>query len=394
MAWRIHEHVLRGEIDNRTRGRVTGQVWLEGAPEPLRLDLRGDPEPDLAGCLFRFENPQPLPLVTRPPALVQTGEAGHITAARKVRVYDIPVAEAIAMSKRGETPPEHLANCLYLEWYSESSGRVMIESADYRLEISEPTWRYTAEEIAERKRQEESGSSAFATEVHADGTTGEWDEFRCEQMLRESDMVGEKYRRLLEQYRDHPDSERIIAHEMGWAWLEEALDARAAATPEELAAQEAEYEAELDDEDYAQPKPDPAREGIDWVRDAEDGITHPICKRANDALHGLIEDLKAAGRLPEIADEAVEELFGEMAMLSAKLAGALVGIVRPISPDPAQTIAFLKRVLEVHQGALAAASGVQPSILLSRERLDHLRAELFGIREDILALMSRLRNGA
>lgn len=30
MAWRLHEHVLRGEIDNRARGRVTGRVWLAG----------------------------------------------------------------------------------------------------------------------------------------------------------------------------------------------------------------------------------------------------------------------------------------------------------------------------------------------------------------------------
>ena len=30
MAWRFHEHVLRGEIDNRTRGRVTGRIWLAG----------------------------------------------------------------------------------------------------------------------------------------------------------------------------------------------------------------------------------------------------------------------------------------------------------------------------------------------------------------------------
>jgi hypothetical protein len=30
MAWRLHEHVLRGKIDNRTRGRVSGEIWLAG----------------------------------------------------------------------------------------------------------------------------------------------------------------------------------------------------------------------------------------------------------------------------------------------------------------------------------------------------------------------------
>ena len=216
MAWRIHEHILRGELDNRRRGRVVGKVWLAGVAEPLVLELAGDCHPDLAGCVLTFENPAPVAMTTRPPAARQRGTAGDITAARKVRVYDIPVAEAYMMRKRGETPPEHMANSLYLEWYSELSGRVVIESADYRLQVSEPAWRFTAEDIAERERQREAGDDAFAVEVHADGTTREWDEFRNEQLLRESDAGGEKYRRLLEKYADHPDAERIIAHEMGW----------------------------------------------------------------------------------------------------------------------------------------------------------------------------------
>src|SRR5947208_14329870 len=57
-----------------------------------------------------------------------------------------------------------------------------------------------------------------------DGETQEWDEVRYEQFLRESDAPREKYGRLLGKYADHPDSERIIAREMGWSWLEQALD--------------------------------------------------------------------------------------------------------------------------------------------------------------------------
>ena len=49
MAWRFDEHILRGEIDNRTRGRVTGRLWLSGVAQPLILDLRGDCHPDLRG---------------------------------------------------------------------------------------------------------------------------------------------------------------------------------------------------------------------------------------------------------------------------------------------------------------------------------------------------------
>ena len=50
MAWRFHEHILRGELDNTGRGRVTGRLWLAGLAGPMTLDLRGDCAPDLAGC--------------------------------------------------------------------------------------------------------------------------------------------------------------------------------------------------------------------------------------------------------------------------------------------------------------------------------------------------------
>lgn len=57
MAWRIHEHVLRREIDNRARGRVTGRIWLAGVAEPLALELEGDCHPDLAGGVLTFRIP-------------------------------------------------------------------------------------------------------------------------------------------------------------------------------------------------------------------------------------------------------------------------------------------------------------------------------------------------
>ena len=40
------------------------------------------------------------------------------------------------MIRRREKPPEHLANSLYLEWFGEANGRVVVESADYELSIS------------------------------------------------------------------------------------------------------------------------------------------------------------------------------------------------------------------------------------------------------------------
>ena len=184
-----------------------------------------------------------------------------------------------------------MANSLYLEWHSDLSGRFVIESADYRLEISEPVWRFTPEELAERARAAEESSNAFAIEIHADGTEEEWDEFRCEELLRESDARGDKYRRLLEKYVDHPDRERIIAHEMGWTWLEHALDEQDSGEPDEP--------GEITPEEMELPAPDPSREGIDWVRDKRGHIVHPIGKRATDMLHTLFDELRAAGNPEE-----------------------------------------------------------------------------------------------
>ena len=128
MAWRIDESVVRGEIDNRKKGEVRGRIWLEGRAEPVVLELAGNAWPDLAGCLLTFTNP--LPRVPHPYLagfdLLQRGRISDLTASRKVRVFDVPTEEAYLMCKRGEKPPEHLANCLYLEWFSERNGRVVI----------------------------------------------------------------------------------------------------------------------------------------------------------------------------------------------------------------------------------------------------------------------------
>jgi hypothetical protein len=393
MAWRLHEHVLRGKIDNRTRGQVTGEIWLAGVDRPLALELTGDCAPDLAGCELSFENPNPIPMKTRPPAPQQRGPAGDITAARKVRVFDVPIEEALAMSRRGETPPEHTANSLYLEWFSELSGRVVIESADYLLQISEPAWRYTKEEIAERKRRIAEEETPFAIAITEGGETQEWDEVRYEQFLRESDALTERYGRLLEKYADHPDSERIIAHEMGWTWLEQALQEKEQEEEvEDLEAKiDREDEAEFDEEDGL-PPPDPMREGIDWVRDERGRISHPIEKRAHDALHALLDELEAAGHFPDEKDEQLAEFVSGFMTLSAKLAGALGGVAHGDDfYEPGMVIAWLKRVLEILNNTIAAADAIGDKEFLSPERLAYYRGELFGVREKILEFIAQLR---
>jgi hypothetical protein len=342
-------------------------------------------------------------MTTKPPASQQRGPAGDITAARKVRVFDVSIEQALAMSRRGERPPEHVANAMYLEWFSERSGRVVIESADYRLQISQPAWRYTNEEIAEREQRIAEEETPFAIAITQDGETQEWDEVRYEQFLRESDAVTERYGRLLEKYGNHPDSERIIAREMGWTWLEEALDQqeeekenkqeKMAKDLDPNAGHENEDDAEDDLQDYELPPPDPLREGIDWVRNDRGRIVHPIEKRAHDALRTLLDELKGAGHFPEEKDDELAEFVSGFMTLSAKLAGALGGVARGDDFfEPGMVIAWLKRVLDILNKTMATADVAVGTELLSADRFAFYRRELFAIREEVLELIEELRS--
>ncbi len=403
MAWRIHDHVVRGEIDNRKRGSVHGRIWLAGTDHPLVLTLRGDCQPDLAGCLLVFENPAPIPMTTRPPAFGQRGTAGEMTAARKIRVFEIPVEEAYLKLKAGEKPPEHTANCLYLEWFTEISGPVVVESAEFQLTISEPEWRFTDEELAERERLKAEHATAFDLALELDEAT-EWDEFRHEQSLRESDMLGEKYRRLLEQYSGHPDGDRLIAREMGWTWLEEPIeegDTENAVVEQDVANSDGSEGVEETPADCSFSKevqmpdaanPDPEREGIDWIRNEHGEIVHPIQQRAQRALYGLLDDLGISDESSDGPTEAFADLTASFMQLAAKLAGALDGIAQgEYEPDHGLVIAWLKRVLEIFNKTLTHLEAVEDSPLLKPARFEHYRSELFVLREEILAVISRLR---
>jgi hypothetical protein len=39
MAFRIHDSVVRGEMDNRVKGIVRGKIWVEGRDDPVMLEL-------------------------------------------------------------------------------------------------------------------------------------------------------------------------------------------------------------------------------------------------------------------------------------------------------------------------------------------------------------------
>src|SRR5438034_6261596 len=221
MAFRIHDSVVRGEIDNRVKGIVRGKIWVEGRAEPVLLELEGNAWRDLAGCRLTFTNPQKRVPHQHLDSLhpIQRGSIGDLTASRKVRVFDVPLEQALEMLHRKEKPPEHMANSLYLEWFSEANGRVVIESSDYKLDISAPEWRLSPEENEQRAGQAAEGFSTFMqklSEAIATQQRGqkdpeeEWNEHDYERFMKECDARTDKCMELLEKYGDSDEGEAQI----------------------------------------------------------------------------------------------------------------------------------------------------------------------------------------
>ncbi|MBU6401374.1 MAG: hypothetical protein KGS61_13745 [Verrucomicrobia bacterium] len=396
MAFRIHDSVVRGEIDNRRKGMVRGRIWLEGRAEPLVLELEGNAASDLAGCRLQFTNPDPR---VPHPALdqlqpLQHGTIGDLTASRKVRVPAIPMDQFLHWPKGKGRPLTRWANCLYLEWFSEANGRVVIESTEFRLDISAPVWRMTPEEEARRARQAADGVSAFmqklseAIECHRRGQKdpeSEWDEHDYERLLRESDARTDKYLELLDKYGDTEDAEEKIAREMGW--LRELTDEEAAAEQERIDEINRACEEALNQP----PEPDPHREGIDWIRTPDGGLAHPLQHRCSESALKYWRVCGSLG-LEKMDDQDLGQFVFAFQTAGAKLAGALNGLAEGRDyTDPAFTVACLKRALSHVHKAQASLEAVAPKHLLPEPVIVEARRELFEIREGILKLMDEFR---
>jgi hypothetical protein len=399
MAWRIHDNVIRGEIDNRTRGIIRGRIWVHGLGEPVVLELTGNAHPDLAGCLLTFENTgETYPVVADSfLALLQQGTAGDLTASRKVRVFEVPVEEALAMMRRGDKPPEHWANSLYLEWFSERNGRVVIEGAEWHLKLSPPEWRPTADDEIQRRLNAEKGWRGFLQQldaaVNAKRHRGpeeieDWDEFDWERALRESDARADKYRELLEKYGDGPDAERLIAREMGW---DDADDDNPDEGHEVFPSESFSADPAIEDLDDHALEPDPATEGVDWIRSPDGHVRHPLEFRCFESAVWLWHECRRLG--DDVGnDRDVARLVGEFQTTGAKLAGALNGLAYGRHRRKgAFVVACLKRALRHLHSAQAGFDRVSRRGVLPKPVLDRTRAELFAIREEILRLMQEFR---
>ena len=413
MAIRLEKAIIRGEISNETPGFVTGRIWLLGQNAPMVLNLRGNCLRDIAGCTLVFINPQPrrdamLDIM----AEVQDGAAGDMTASRKSRMPTVDDDELLHLLENRLPVPTRLANCLYLEWFSDANGRIVIETSDFNLQISAPAWTMSAEEetvqtlenqvnfhdyldgITGMESGEDDDDEVFEEEEEDDdkfgNSTGEGEtdplndtplnEFEWEQELRDADRRAEAYQEAFDRYRDHPDRERLIAEAMGW-------------DPDEL--------DELTDElseVSSNMLPDDAHslfENASNLTDDNEEDHHPLSRRAMSFALRLQDEAETRGLLqPDaVRDSPVLTVIVSIIALGGKLAAALDPMIEGLEPEPGFVIAMLKRAQVPLNEALHALGSIDMRQLTrdTRTWITGVRDELFALRNDILDVMKELR---
>ena len=144
MAWRPHENLIEGLLDNTVPGKVTGWLKFVGLKEVVKLDLAGDFHRDIRGTKVRLRNPNPTQDGDRAKYLegfspIQTGDVGDMTA--------------------GLPPSDYVSGYVYLEWYSEQNGRVVLELDQDQIEaIGTPISAYESNPVLREKQQQNMAS--------------------------------------------------------------------------------------------------------------------------------------------------------------------------------------------------------------------------------------------
>jgi len=404
MGWRLGRSVVRGEIDARTRDRVTGRIWLLDRHFPIELTLKGNPLRDLAGCLLQFENPAPETEENEGLCPVQMGRTGDITASRKTRIFDISPQQVSELRQRGEPVNCRIGNALCIEWYSNANGRVTVDSTEFHIRISDFSWRMTAAEEQEQLRKNREAFEhwsyvvAYESDEEEDADIEDaddphdWDmdEFEWEKQLQESDAMTKRYMELIETYLDHPEREQIIAHEMGWDGIDGMFDDDD--DDEFVFDGETPFDRD-DDDDYMPLEPLAHTEGRDWIRSRDGKIRHPLSDRAATLAMNMWRTCKENGLTDSNADgdADIQTLLFNAQTISAKLAGALDSLAYEDDPDGGFVVACLKRALKYFGHVIHSASIVGQKNRLPPAVIQGFRDEIFAIRQEVLALMKHYR---
>jgi len=416
MAWRIESHVVRGEVDNRTRGRVVGRLWFLGRADPVELELQGNANRDLAGRSLLFINRDPRPGLAPAIDSRQVGVVGDFTASRKVKVPDIPIEDIGRYYEEKKPFLWHWGNSVYFEWYSAANGRVVIESADYELTIScDGGWEMSAAE-EERQQQEKaelikqffdqlgplSGPKPFRiTSSDAEILEEPWGESEedetfagaedpplseeeADEMISDSDRLTDRLMERLDQAGESADLEAILKEELERRRSE--AEARPL-TPEEEE-ERATWMAELNRAAEEISK-DP-----EFIADLD--RRHPLSERGRMLSLRVMAESDRGGWVPDTIaqadDHPVVDLVRSLTKAGGKLAGALDGRDwPPLIDECGLCIAWLKRARGYLTDAAVAGDFCRERKLIPLAQLETILNEIVALQVDVDAVIEELR---
>ncbi|MBD5782380.1 hypothetical protein IEN85_22970 [Pelagicoccus sp. NFK12] len=384
MALRIDEQVIRGEIDNCERGRVVGRIWLVGWSDPVVLDLAGNCWRDLAGRKLEFVNPEPKGAVHQALKAEQKGKVGDITASRKVKVPDVPMEEIGEYYAAKKPFPWHWGNSLYLEWFSVLNGRVVIESANFQLNIvGEVAWEMSEKEEESQRLANEQAMVGFmdtladAVESAEGEEDNDWDaspmsEEEADRMLHRNDILTDRINARLERESIDCDYDRIIKEEIerlsgetkepNIEWMEEAMDV-------------GEEELSLNMEVF----------GVE---------EHALSERARELTLQLFKAKREGQWVPDGAHEEhpAAYLVESVAKAGVKLSGALDDVDWPPCLDNcAMIIARLKRARVYLDDALTALESCREQQLIDFGSIGVVAVEVIDIAKEADSIIEELR---
>jgi len=417
MAFRLDQAIVKGEIDNTERGRVRGLIWLVGRKEPLKLDLEGDAWQDVAGAKIHFVNPEPRRQKKQGDLKpLQQGVVGDITASRKVKHITASDEEWQRCMEDDRPIPFEWRNSLYIEWFSEENGRVVIETTDFETQVTEFTWQMDeAEEQAQQFANLNAMRNWLATIIKRPEKTEEDDDDEApfsedawEESLKLSDRVSEAHMEAMDKYGEDEDDETKVAFVMGWDHM---LGMMADAQEKQGKPGQPQAQDQFDEED------DLDEEGEEWKEaeedllddddDFDDGFDddpvrererHPLLKRSRELVLRVLRDLRDddrddAGDPDEPNETPLGRFVGNTLNIGGKLAGALGSRRFAQGEEAGYTLAILKRCLNWANEALAGLNALMAdSRWEDRHPLfSEFKRELHAIRDGITDLRQEIR---
>ncbi|MBT6379152.1 MAG: hypothetical protein HOA81_03835 [Opitutales bacterium] len=376
MAWRVDRYVIKGEIQNQIPGKVTGLIWLKGLNKPLELKLAGNCYRDLAGARLVFENPHPEEGDYTGLHIFQHGLVGDITASKKVKILVDPGVPTDMFTPSGL--PYVMGNCLYLEWFSETNGRVLIETTDFKWTVTLPNWNLSENEESEQRLKNQQAMFEFMEKLvnviepddEVDTDSSEMDEFQWEAFLQKSDARSDMLMELFEKYGDDPKCELLIADAMGWEV--ESIEYLDEIAPNWDKNVEEFDDEESDDSDKRFPN-------------------HPLISIMMDISSRIFFEAESRKLLNDESSNPWNQLLWHSQLTVSKLVSALEDVVEDAEPEPGFVVATLKRALHLIHLAIAT---LEAASRLQEKKEDwqiEVRKELFTLRESIFDLMQIYR---